>query len=146
MSEIYEGEENAYLYDLSGNWLKKLDKNGEEEYNYNRKNQLIYRFSEREKTSYHYDRQGNLLEAAGAEGSTVFSYNAFHQQLSVDMPDGKRLENRYDAEYLRVGTVENGTVTSFSYYNGELVAESSLNCSGKLNLQHLVRIIYYNMI
>ena len=41
------------------------------------------------------------------------------------MPNGKHLENRYDAEYLRAGTVENGTVTSFSYHNGELLAESS---------------------
>lgn len=41
------------------------------------------------------------------------------------MPNGKHLENRYDAEYLRAGTVENGTVTTFSYHNGELLAESS---------------------
>ena len=41
------------------------------------------------------------------------------------MPDGKHLENRYDAEYLRAGMVENGTVTTFSYHNGELLAESS---------------------
>ena len=41
------------------------------------------------------------------------------------MLDGKHLENRYDAEYLRAGAVENGTVTTFSYHNGELLAESS---------------------
>ena len=113
------------MYDLCGNRLKKLDKNGTEEYHYNRKNQLICRFSEKEKTAYRYDLQGNLLEAAGAEGTEVFSYNAFQQQTAVTMPDGKHLENRYDAEYLRAGTVENGTVTSFSYHNGELLAESS---------------------
>ena len=43
----------------------------------------------------------------------------------MTMPDGKHLENRYDAEYLRAGMVENGTVTTFSYHNGELLAESS---------------------
>ena len=43
----------------------------------------------------------------------------------MTMPDGKHLENRYDAEYLRAGAVQNGTVTSFSYHNGELLAESS---------------------
>ena len=113
------------MYDLCGNRLKKLDKNGTEEYHYNRKNQLICRFSEKEKTAYRYDLQGNLLEAAGAEGTAVFSYNAFHQQTAMTMPDGKHLENRYDAEYLRAGMVENGTVTTFSYHNGELLAESS---------------------
>ena len=125
VSETYQGEETAYVYDLCGNRLKKLDKSGTEEYHYNRKNQLICRFSEKEKTAYRYDLQGNLLEAAGAEGTAVFSYNAFQQQTAVTMPDGKHLENRYDAEYLRAGTVENGTVTSFSYHNGELLAESS---------------------
>ena len=125
VSETYQGEETAYVYDLCGNRLKKLDKSGTEEYHYNRKNQLICRFSEKEKTAYRYDLQGNLLEAAGAEGTAVFSYNAFHQQTAVTMPDGKHLENRYDAEYLRAGMVENGTVATFSYHNGELLAESS---------------------
>ena len=124
-SESRDGEETAYSYDFCGNRLKKLDKNGTEEYHYNRKNQLICHFSEKEKTAYRYDLQGNLLEAAGAEGTAVFSYNAFHQQTAMTMPDGKHLENRYDAEYLRAGTVENGTVTTFSYHNGELLAESS---------------------
>lgn len=125
VSETYQGEETAYVYDPCGNRLKKLDKSGTEEYHYNRKNQLICRFSEKDKTAYRYDQQGNLLEAAGAEGTAVFSYNAFHQQTAMTMPDGKHLENRYDAEYLRAGTVENGTVTTFSYHNGELLAESS---------------------
>lgn len=125
VSETRQGEKTAYVYDLCGNRLKKLDKSGTEEYHYNRKNQLICRFSEKDKTAYRYDQQGNLLEAAGAEGTAVFSYNAFHQQTAMTMPDGKHLENRYDAEYLRAGTVENGTVTTFSYHNGELLAESS---------------------
>ena len=125
VSETYQGEETAYVYDLCGNRLKKLDKSGTEEYHYNRKNQLICRFSEKDKTAYCYDKQGNLLEAAGAEGTAVFSYNAFRQQTAVTMPDGKHLENQYDAEYLRAGMVENGTVTTFSYHNGELLAESS---------------------
>ncbi len=124
-SESRDGEETAYSYDFCGNRLKKLDKSGTEEYHYNRKNQLICCFSEKDKTAYRYDQQGNLLEAAGAEGTAVFSYNAFHQQTAMTMPDGKHLENRYDAEYLRAGTVENGTVTTFSYHNGELLAESS---------------------
>ena len=124
-SESRDGEETAYSYDFCGNRLKKLDKSGTEEYHYNRKNQLICRFSEKEKTAYRYDLQGNLLEAAGAEGTAVFSYNAFHQQTAMTMPDGKHLENRYDAEYLRAGMVENGTVTTFSYHNGELLVESS---------------------
>ena len=34
-----DGEETAYVYDLCGNRLKKLDKSGTEEYHYNRKNQ-----------------------------------------------------------------------------------------------------------
>lgn len=125
VSETRQGEETAYVYDLCGNRLKKLDKSGTEEYHYNRKNQLISRKSLKERTTYSYDQQGNLLEAAGAEGTAVFSYNAFHQQTAMTMPDEKHLENRYDAEYLRAGMVENGTVTTFSYHNGELLAESS---------------------
>ena len=43
ISENRDGEDTSYLYDLCGNRLKKLDKNGKEEYNYNQKNQLISR-------------------------------------------------------------------------------------------------------
>ena len=135
-SESRDGEETAYSYDFCGNRLKKLDKSGTEEYHYNRKNQLICRFSEKEKTAYRYDLQGNLLEAAGAEGTAVFSYNAFHQQTAVTMPDGKYLENRYDAEYLRAGMVENGVDKVFLYYNGELLAES--DPSGKIVSRYIL--------
>ena len=99
---------NWIKYDLCGNRLKKLDKNGTEEYHYDRKNQLICRFSEKDKTAYCYDMQGNLLKAAGAEGTTSYTYNAFNQQTAVLTADGGKLENQYDAEYLRAGTIENG--------------------------------------
>ena len=110
-----DGEETAYVYDLCGNRLKKLDKNGTKKHHYNRKNQLISRFSEKDKTAYRYDLQGNLLKAAVAEGTTSYTYNAFNQQTAVLTADGGKLENQYDAEYLRAGAVENGTVTTFSY-------------------------------
>ena len=119
-----DGEETAYVYDLCGNRLKKLDKSGTEEYHYNRKNQLIGRLSEKDKTAYRYDQQGNLLKAAGAEGTTSYTYNAFNQQTAVLTADGGKLENQYDAEYLRAGTIENGEKRTFLYYQGELIAEA----------------------
>ncbi len=39
------------------------------------------------------------------------------------MANGSTLENQYDAELLRVGTVENGTGSQFCYYNGELLTK-----------------------
>ena len=124
ISENQDGEDTSYLYDLCGNRLKKLDKNGKEEYNYNQKNQLISRKRGGQRVVYQYDMQGNLLKAAGAEGSTRFSYNAFNQQTEVLAVDGERLENQYDAEYLRAGTIENGEKRTFLYYQGELIAEA----------------------
>ena len=121
--EVHHGDKTAYVYDSCGNRLKKLDKNGKEEYNYNRKNQLVSRTWDGGYAAYHYDRQGNLLEAAGTEGNTLFAYNVFNRQMAVTMPDGGRLENRYDAEGLRAGTVENGVETRFLYFNGELLSE-----------------------
>ena len=121
--EVHHGDKTAYVYDSCGNRLKKLDKNGKEEYNYNRKNQLVSRTWDGGYAAYHYDRQGNLLEAAGTEGNTLFAYNVFNRQTAVTMPDGGRLENRYDAEGLRAGTVENSVETRFLYFNGELLSE-----------------------
>ena len=124
ISENRDGEDTSYLYDLCGNRLKKLDKNGKEEYNYNQKNQLISRKRGGQRVVYQYDMQGNLLKAAGAEGTTSYTYNAFNQQTAVLTADGGKLENQYDAEYLRAGTIENGEKRTFLYYQGELIAEA----------------------
>ena len=124
ISENRDGEDTSYLYDLCGNRLKKLDKSGKEEYNYNRKNQLISRKRGGQRVVYQYDMQGNLLKAAGAEGTTSYTYNAFNQQTAVLTADGGKLENQYDAEYLRAGTIENGEKRTFLYYQGELIAEA----------------------
>ncbi len=112
------------MYDLCGNRLKKLDKSGTEEYHYNRKNQLISRKRDGQRVVYQYDMQGNLLKAAGAEGTTSYTYNAFNQQTAVLTADGGKLENQYDAEYLRAETIENGEKRTFLYYQGELIAEA----------------------
>ena len=42
----------------------------------------------------------------------------------ASLGEGERLENQYDAEYLRAGTIENGEKRTFLYYNGELLAEA----------------------
>ncbi len=57
----------CYSYGLCGNRLKKVDKNGNEMYTYNVKNQLVSRKSEKAETCYRYDLQGNVLEATGTE-------------------------------------------------------------------------------
>ena len=65
-----------------------------------------------------------MLKAAGAEGTTSYTYNAFNQQTAVLTVDGGKLENQYDAEYLRAGTIENGEKRTILYYQGELIAEA----------------------
>ena len=94
-----------------------------EVYTYNVKNQLVSRKSEKAETYYRYDQQGNVLEATGTEGGTYYSYNAFNQQTKVRKSDGSYLENQYDAEYLRAGTVENGRKFNFLYYNDYLLTQ-----------------------
>ena len=54
----------------------------------------------------------------------MYFYNALNQQTAVLLLDGSEQENLYDAEYLRAGMTWNGNRTSFSYYNGELLAEN----------------------
>ena len=125
--ESHDGEAVGYSYDLCGNRIKRVDKNGIEMYTYNVKNQLVNRKSEKAETYYRYDQQGNVLEATGTEGGTYYSYNAFNQQTKIRKSDGSCLESRYDAEYLRAGTAENGKECSFLYYNGELLAELGQN-------------------
>ena len=79
-----------------------------------------------EGTTYDYDSDGNNIRIHYPDGGCerIF-YDSEGNRIRHVMPNGKHLENRYDAEYLRAGTVENGTVTTFSYHNGELLAESS---------------------
>lgn len=124
LEERYNDEPIRYIYDRCGNRLEKVDITGKEVYNYNRKNQLINRQNDAEKTAWQYDQQGNILEEISSEGKTEYNYNAFNQQTAVLTKDGQVQENHYDAEYLRAGVVENGRVSRFLFYNGELLTES----------------------
>ncbi|MBR1391435.1 MAG: hypothetical protein IJ567_08350 [Lachnospiraceae bacterium] len=123
VEEAYDYETVQYRYDLCGNRLKRVDKSSCEEYIYNVKNQLLRKKSAKAEVCYQYDRQGNVLKATGTEGGVQYHYNAFNQQIHVVNSDGSSLESRYDAEYLRAGTTENGEKKGFLYYNGELLAE-----------------------
>ena len=134
--ESHDGDAAGYSYDLCGNRIKKVDKNGQEVYTYNVKNQLICRKSKMAETFYRYDQQGNVLEATGTEGGTYYSYNAFNQLTKVRKSDGSYLESRYDAEYLRAKTAENGRTANFLYYNGELLAE--LNHEQEVTSQYVL--------
>ena len=136
--ETYDGEAIHYHYDLCGNRLEKKEKNRVERYTYNSKNQLVSRISNLENVNYQYDLQGNVLKATGTDGIITYGYNAFNQQTSVSMPDGSTLENYYDAEYLRAGTVENGKARSFLYYNGELLAESNVDNKVELGTEDTI--------
>ena len=121
--ESHDGEAVGYSYDLCGNRLERVDKNGNEVYTYNVKNQLVSRKSAKAETFYKYDQQGNVLEATGTEGGMCYSYNSFNQQVKVLKSDGSSLESQYDAEYLRARTVDKDKVSNFVHYNGELLTE-----------------------
>ncbi len=122
--EECDGKATSYSYDLCGNRLKKRSSGEEQEYSYNRKNQLVECRGLDGRTTYHYDRQGNVLQASGEKKSTWYTYDAFNQQTKVRTSDGQVLENQYDAEYLRAGTIENGKTSRFLYFGGELLAET----------------------
>ncbi|MBD5455805.1 MAG: hypothetical protein HDR23_04930 [Lachnospiraceae bacterium] len=50
-----------------------------------------------------------------------------NRQTSVQMPDGRVQENLYDGEGLRAGLRESGKLSTFLYYNGEILTE----CNGE---------------
>ena len=61
IEESYDGEVVGYRYDLYGNHLDRVDKNGKEMYTYNVKNQLVSRKPAKAETFFKYDQQGNVL-------------------------------------------------------------------------------------
>lgn len=58
---------------------------------------------------------------------TSYQYDLLNRQTSVQMPDGRVQENLYDGEGLRAGIRECGKLSTFLYYNGEILAE----CNGE---------------
>ena len=59
--------------------------------------------------------------------ATSYQYDLLNRQTSVQMPDGRVQENLYDGEELRAGIRECGKLSTFLYYNGEILAE----CNGE---------------
>ena len=57
--------------------------------------------------------------------ATSYQYDLLNRQTSVQMPDGRVQENLYDGEGLRAGIRECGKLSTFLYYNGEILAEGN---------------------
>lgn len=129
--EQYQNEPVQYVYDKCGNRLEKCALASRSTYCYNEKNQLTLVKNGDRETSYRYDAQGNVLEEIGGDGRTEYGYNALNQQVSVSTAAGRRQENQYDAEYLRAAVNENGVLSQFVFYNGELLSESNSDSTVK---------------
>ena len=106
-----EGNSETFRYDREGRMVLHVDRNGNEvrtTYNVDG-NPVLETGTDRNGENrvtriFEYDALGNVRKAVAGGFCYTYEYR----------PDGKRLENRYDAEYLRAGAVENGTVTTFS--------------------------------
>ena len=136
MENRREGGEK-YAYDLNGNRLKKqryhyaLTAGGnmdsvideEESYCYNERNELTDRRSLSAVTAYLYDENGSLIREKEGEKETGYRYDLLNRQTHVQLPDGRVQENLYDGEGLRAGLKEGSTVSTFLFYNGEILAE-----------------------
>jgi RHS repeat-associated protein len=115
----------SYGYDSAGNRIWKKAQERETRYVYNEKNQLISEIWDQGKNTFTYDSQGSILEIAGTERSLRFGYDSRNRQTRVIRSDGQSQENLYDAEGLRCGVKENGKLSRFAYYQGELLYERS---------------------
>lgn len=67
ISETHDSEIVKYSYDICGNHLEKVHKNGKE-YTHNVNNQLVSKVSEKTETFYQYNLQGNILETEYENG------------------------------------------------------------------------------
>ena len=74
-----------------------------------------------------YNGIGSLESVKEGEKTTSCQYDLLNRQTSVQMPDGRVQENLYDGEGLRAGIRECGKLSTFLYYNGEILAE----CNGE---------------
>ena len=97
---------------------------GEESYCYNEGNQLTERKAMSGITEYLYDENGSLVSEKEGEKTTSYHYDLLNRQIYVRTLNGKEQENLYDGEGLRAGLTENGKVSTFLFYNGEILAES----------------------
>lgn len=127
-----------YSYDLAGNRSSKKAcryalaegapvVDWEETYCYNEKNELTERKTPLVATRYLYDKNGSLVSVKEGGKATSYQYDLLNRQTSVQMPDGRVQENLYDGEGLRAGIRECGKLSTFLYYNGEILAE----CNGE---------------
>ena len=96
------------------------------------------------RTTYQYDSNGSqltetttqlgymteqVLETDSATGLPLqprvksYSYNAFSQNISVINADGSFQQNIYDAQGLRISTIENGYRSDYVFDRGSIIAE-----------------------
>lgn len=137
IEERREVDGDRYSYDMAGNRMKKQHYNytlmeevyncdeidREEGYYYNERNQLIEKETLSGITEYLYDENGSLVREKEGEKTAGYQYDLLNRQIYVKTLDKKEQENLYDGEGLRAGLKENGKITRFLFYNGEILTE-----------------------
>ena len=78
-------------------------------------------------TEYIYDENGSLIREKEGEKETGCRYDLLNRQTHVHLPDGREQENLYDGDGLRAGLKESNRISTFLYYNGDILAE----CDGE---------------
>ncbi|MBU6428412.1 MAG: hypothetical protein KGR26_05345, partial [Cyanobacteria bacterium REEB65] len=142
--EVTPDDTLTYTYDPVGDVLAAANKNGEEDFQYDARDQLVSKTDANtgRKLQYTYDPSGNVASMIDAEGKvTTYAYDTLDRMTGLVFdPAGKNLGFgfTYDADGHRIGlTRPNGVATSYSYDNaGELLGIVSA-ASGSTPVQNL---------
>lgn len=118
-----EGNNEKFDYDNAGNRLAREFGESIENYKYDQNNRLIQKVSNGIVTDYEYDVRGNLVKEIEGESVRNFEYDEFNRLTKVINPDGTYLENIYDAEGMRVQTIENGEYRRFIFDGKQIISE-----------------------
>ena len=106
-------------YDKAGNRSRRITSGTQEEYRYDPANHLTEYTKGGETTTFTYDKAGNLT----ADDRTRYTYDLFNRTEMVETFDGHVQINHYDAEGLRSGIEEDGTLVQFIFRGQEVVTE-----------------------
>lgn len=118
-----DGNSEKFVYDNAGNRLAREFGELIENYKYDENNRLIQKVLNDVVTEYEYDARGNLVKEIEGESERIFEYDEFNRLTKVINADGTYMENIYDAEGMRVQTIENGEYRRFIFDGKDVISE-----------------------